>query len=515
MEDLKKDVGRITFPKIEQKLTRPDQEVSTWKTSPEVQAKVASNKIKNFFPSLEDWERKAFEDRIKNRIASGPAWTVSVDGNNDEVKNLVATKRHGHPDPKTAAEHEGFHYLVNHISSVANVNPEEIYNKFNNLIHPAVKQPLVDALKVHRGYEIPDRELVAGLRDMLVNKDWRDKVLSSVAPESHNDVTTEGKKSFSKIKEAAKAMTISDLKKAENEEFDKRQKDKKYPKVIFDGGSMKEQEKPQEQKMEELHKEDEKQLKKLLESAMTVAKHKLGRPPALEDLLGMFTGEEKADVANEQDAAQAPASEPVDLPPSAPKILSMKVVYGMSGDGESRKPDKSKILFYKTDDNNWYDTGKQEWLASSPSHGAHLPERDMMFDEKDIVAAIAHGVMDEHDYHALDSAGMLSDLPKQLWSRVSKLKSLHEQLEKSEVGEEMVSPEESPEAPETHEETDQSEIENILQGAGEVGEIEDIPPGDDLVAEIMKASFEAARSGLEEQIEAVVLKVLREKGFDL
>lgn len=215
---------------------------------------------------------------------------------------------------------------------------------------------------------------------------------------------------------------------------------------------------------EEQAKADEKQLKKLLESYTAVAAHKLGRPPTLEDLTKMMTenqGQESlATVATQTPMASrnpgersidrtsdtAPKQAPQELDKTSeahgepdgdegvdagPKILHMKVYYGMSGEGEGRKPDPANILYYESPDGKCYDCNAQAWSDKRPLLADHLPSRPIQFNEKDIVGAMMHGVMDDHDYDALDKAQMISDTPRRLWELTKKLKGYNEELAKS------------------------------------------------------------------------------------
>lgn len=225
-------------------------------------------------------------------------------------------------------------------------------------------------------------------------------------------------------------------------------------------------------------KEDEKQLKKLLDSYTTVAAHKLGRPPTLDDLTKMLTenaGQEEMPGAKaaptpvtSQPVAQrgmdqtsdttpkqpaqgtqasptaspqnpqpmdkaAPAGEGMDADPDGeppPNIAKMTVYYGM-GEGEPRQPDPGNILFYKHPDGRFYDTNAQDWSDVEPPMARHLPSRPIRFNEQDIVAAIAHGVMDDTDYEQLDKAQMIGHNPRLLWEKVKKLHGLYSDLQKS------------------------------------------------------------------------------------
>lgn len=218
-------------------------------------------------------------------------------------------------------------------------------------------------------------------------------------------------------------------------------------------------------------KEDEKQLKKLLDSYTAVAKHKLGRAPTLEDLTKMLTEPAGTDQipgsANEMPVAAEPgmqrtydagpqsqpvkgkevvqgqkATEPVEKAsapepglehdPAEPKILHMKVYYGMTGDEGARQPDPHKILFYEDPlDKRWFDTSAEAWFDQKPSIVDNLPSRPMQSHEKDVIAAIAHGVMSPEDYDALDKHNFIGPTPKRLWQTMSRIRNLNDELTKS------------------------------------------------------------------------------------
>lgn len=297
--------------------------------------------------------------------------------------------------------------------------------------------------------------------------------------------------------------------------------------------------KPQNQKPVEPGKEERAQLKKLMDSHMTILEHRLGRPAQMNELLDMLKeGEEVQQSAGAPQATQAaapqtqptsgqqPNQEQAGLAEQAPKILSMKVFYGMGGEGEAKKPDPNKILFYKTHDNKWYDTHNQSWCPTAPTYADHLPSRDLNFNEKDLVAAIAHGVMDDQDYESLDKAGMITDLPRQLWTKVRHLRDLTEQMSKSEP----VEAEEEVEASESYSptegETSDGNGDNppgtdvtaeFRKTAGVQDQLEEAElVGENLIEQIMEAAMESLTGSLEEQVVKILIKygVLVESNAD-
>lgn len=307
---------------------------------------------------------------------------------------------------------------------------------------------------------------------------------------------------------------------------------------------------------EEQSKADETQLKKLLESYTAVAKHKLGRTPTLEDLTKMLTpenqgqedlgahqtqtpvtakpvGKRSLDRATETQPAQgtvAPhtdTSEPLKKDDESegeeglPTVARMKVYYGMGSAGAdgTKKPDPGKILFYETHDGRFFDTGKQEWELGRPTMADHLPCRPIEQHEKDVVAAIAHGVMDDESYNALDKAEMIGDTPRRLWSAMQRLKTLHGDLEKStdmpDTDDDVsVDPDLLPGAPSQGSGVDLlHEFQDTAGVAGMTREDAPQEPGQDLIRQIMEAALSAIDDDLEPKIVGIVRRELAKFGL--
>jgi hypothetical protein len=204
---------------------------------------------------------------------------------------------------------------------------------------------------------------------------------------------------------------------------------------------------------EEQSKNEGKELKKLLESYTAVARHKLNREPQLEDLVKMLSedsqhqedihptkeptpiasqpvGQKAIDVATNSQAKQEVTAEPLDKA-DEPKILSTKIYYGLSGKEGEKKPDPHQILYYENRDGHFFDTNSQSWSPDRPPMADHLPCRPVSSSEKDIVALIAHGVMDAEDFSHLDKSQMIGPTPKRLWELTNKVKSHLGELSKS------------------------------------------------------------------------------------
>lgn len=188
---------------------------------------------------------------------------------------------------------------------------------------------------------------------------------------------------------------------------------------------------------------DGKQLKKLLESHLTVLEHKLGRPPQLEEMIAFLDDGEGApagDPANPQpnDAGSSPEQPGAEGDPAMPKVLNYKVYYGMGGDGEEKKPDPNRVLFYETHDGRVYDTTRHEWAPARLPIMDHLPCRPILHDDQghDVMSALIHGVLDDEDFAELDKSKLLNDHHREIWKLNKQLQSQMSQLEKSEEGDE-------------------------------------------------------------------------------
>lgn len=264
-------------------------------------------------------------------------------------------------------------------------------------------------------------------------------------------------------------------------------------------------------------KQAERDVKKKIDAFYEVQKHKLGRPPSMEEIVSaMQEGainpsehpeSEKVLMPNEKQELLTEQEE--DL---GPAILRMKVYHGMKDAGEgSREPDPSNILFYETPDSLVFDTEKNSWLGERPAILDHLPCRDMNNDETDVISAIIHGVMSDDDFEALDKVGMMSDNPKKLWNLTKKLNGQIEDMEMSlqskdqptEDLEKSEEPEESDIEYETDLEPTEAKEEPIdLEPSGEATEL----PGSDLISELVQTAMKEALAdpNLEKTIRSIV-----------
>ena len=303
----------------------------------------------------------------------------------------------------------------------------------------------------------------------------------------------------------------------------------------------------------DLAKDDEKQLKKLLDSYTAVAAHKLGRPPTLEDLTKMISenqGQESIQTVATQtpmasrspgersidktsDTSPKQATQPMDKAAepemegegeeSSPKILHMKVYYGMGGEGENRKPDPSNVMFYESQDGRCYDCNAQAWSDSRPLLVDHLPSRAIQFNEKDIVGAMMHGVMDDEDYEALDKAQMIGDTPRRLWELTKQLKGYNDQLAKSEALEEEDTDSDVPVDPDflPGDATEGSGVDAVgefYKTAGVDRGSQDeaggqIEVGEDLIKQIMEAAVSAVSDEMGDKVRQIVREELARHGI--
>jgi hypothetical protein len=183
-------------------------------------------------------------------------------------------------------------------------------------------------------------------------------------------------------------------------------------------------------------KDESKELKKLIESHMAVATHRLGRAPTIDELVQHISGDGQDHGTPIGDSVQ-PAEKSKE-----PKILSTKVYYGMktqkSQDGqETRQADPGNVLFYEGHDGRVFDTTSQSWMEQRPPVLDHLNQRPLVFDEKnqDIMRAIMHGVIDDEDFGHLDSAGMVNEDCKKVFGLYKKALDMTNQLTQLEKSE--------------------------------------------------------------------------------
>lgn len=167
-----------------------------------------------------------------------------------------------------------------------------------------------------------------------------------------------------------------------------------------------------------------------------------------------------------------------------PDIVKTLIYYGL---GEGKKPDPHKILYYERPDGSCIDVQGKTTLATRPGVLDHLPSRPITVEDRDVVAAIAHGAMSDKDFSALDENGMIGDVARQIWEKTQKLSSLRDDMakadalakseEEEEEGAEAFGGEETPE-----EEAAEAEEAEGDEEAHEEGEAEESEMSDDLAA---------------------------------
>lgn len=196
--------------------------------------------------------------------------------------------------------------------------------------------------------------------------------------------------------------------------------------------------------------DNSKEIKRQLDSYVSVLTHKLGRTPTLEEIqYALSDGAVASDTQKSTDpsiAVEAEKSEQNSQPLEQsnenkgqdeesmdlsegedPVVAGMKIYHGMSLVDGVKKPDPYKILFYEDPKGGiFYNCKTKEWTDSKPEVLDHLHTRDMTGEDQDIIYAIMHGVMSDSDYYKLSNAGLVSETSKTLWD---KLKMLKEQIE--------------------------------------------------------------------------------------
>lgn len=249
-DDLEKDVGRITFPELDPKMTRPDQEVKTidntkkykiketdpvmagygdgMKTvkQPEIEARKMTSKISFEHPPAKLKAQEMIRDSlghtasidIKHDAAKTPHSEKTTHGrafsDNRDHKPLGAykTKEYDNAMISSTKEHEGLHHLVSGVAHKHGMNEADIYHKMNSMIHPGAKEHL-EGYMSRAGYSESEnhKEYVSQLRDMLVNKTKREKALGHLPDSIRHEVTTQMKRDFKKIRDWAKTARKKDI----------------------------------------------------------------------------------------------------------------------------------------------------------------------------------------------------------------------------------------------------------------------------------------------------------------
>lgn len=181
--------------------------------------------------------------------------------------------------------------------------------------------------------------------------------------------------------------------------------------------------------------EQEKKVKKLLDSYHQIAKVRLGKQPSIEDVISLMADDlkkrssdeiaESLDKNSQKDAVDFDAdmekaedseeSQGADIP----SILMHTIYYGMSkGENGEKNPDESNILFYEDPDGLVYDCKNTIWHFQRPEMLDHLPSRDMQNNKTDILHAILHGIVDEDNFSLLSGAGMIDSSVAEIYKKM-------------------------------------------------------------------------------------------------
>lgn len=201
--------------------------------------------------------------------------------------------------------------------------------------------------------------------------------------------------------------------------------------------------------------EKKNETKKKLDSYLTVLSNELGREPTFDEFKSYLskdsssvetpvaskqpdydTNEEIHDAESDKELRQESVEKTSEEKRSIPKILKIRVHYGLSDKNGERSPDPEKVLFYSTPEGQCYDCKKKLWLDEQPGILQHLNHRPIEAKESDIIRAIAHGIMDKDDIDALSGKELLSDSAMLLWEKMNKLNDLYQEYEDMKKAEE-------------------------------------------------------------------------------
>ena len=211
-----------------------------------------------------------------------------------------------------------------------------------------------------------------------------------------------------------------------------------------------------------------------------------------------------------------------------PDIVKTLIYYGL---GEGKKPDPHKILYYERPDGSCIDVQGKTTLATRPPVLDHLPSRPITVEDRDVVAAIAHGAMSDKDFSALDENGMIGDVARQIWEKTQKLSSLRDDMAKADAlakseeedeEAEAFGGEETPEEEAAEAEETEGDEEAHEEGEAEEGMSDDLAAvkedlGSDVFQEIMDLAMARALNALSggegggEGLEAKIRSIVRQE----
>lgn len=172
-----------------------------------------------------------------------------------------------------------------------------------------------------------------------------------------------------------------------------------------------------------------KELKKFLDSYMSVAEHILGRPATIDEMIGILkeashkpenAAEEasptQTDLAQTTKSSivfnhdQTPLNKTSDGNATGLNILNTKVYFGRD---KNKNPDPKSVLFYEHPDGAVYNASASQWEEFRPHVLDHLDSRPVMNNELDINNYILHGMMQPEEYEALGN--MLPENCHKMW----------------------------------------------------------------------------------------------------
>lgn len=185
--------------------------------------------------------------------------------------------------------------------------------------------------------------------------------------------------------------------------------------------------------------QEKKNTKKTIDSYLNVLSTELGREPSFDEFKQYLSkqattidspvAKESKPIENVEKFDENQVQENPQQNDSLPKILKIKIFYGLSDKDGQKSPDPDRVLYYTSPEGYCYDCKHKKWLDETPAVLDHLHSRPIESTEKDIIRAIAHGIMDEDDINALNNKGLISDSAMLLWDKIKKLNQLYSEYD--------------------------------------------------------------------------------------
>jgi hypothetical protein len=193
---------------------------------------------------------------------------------------------------------------------------------------------------------------------------------------------------------------------------------------------------------EEQNNKQRKELRKLLDSYLSVAEHMFGRPPSTEEMIGLLSeAAKKPEAEQEAEKLEKPEEEkkitfshnqtPMkdlqkaeqDEQPSDHPIFNTKVFYGRN---EKMQPDPKKVLFYEHANGGVYNVPDSKWEEDRPHVLDHLDSRPVMYNELDLNNYILHGMLSPEEYEGISD--LLPENCHKMWDLQKKIKESSDML---------------------------------------------------------------------------------------